>query len=108
MAGRLTDIVTEKLVDVPEVFARLEPKKVAELMGPGVNQIAEQIVSEMLPQVRPRPCCPHVPRARPRHRAHHHPARRERLHPRAPPPSRARRAAPTARRSRWGRRGCAG
>ena len=32
MAGRLTDIVTGKLVSVPEVFARLEPSKVAELI----------------------------------------------------------------------------
>lgn len=34
---------------MPEVFGRLEPDKVAELMAPGVNQIAEQVVSEMLP-----------------------------------------------------------
>ena len=49
MAGRLTDIVEDKLLSVPEVFGRLEPDKVAELMTPGVNQIAEQVVSEMLP-----------------------------------------------------------
>ena len=49
MAGRLTDIVTGKLVSVPEVFGRLEPSKVAELMAPGVDRIAEQIVGEMLP-----------------------------------------------------------
>ena len=49
MAGRLTDIVEGKLLSVPEVFGRLEPDKVAELMAPGVNQIAEQVVSEMLP-----------------------------------------------------------
>ena len=43
MAGRLTDIVEGKLLSVPEVFGRLEPDKVAELMAPGVNQIAEQV-----------------------------------------------------------------
>ena len=43
MAGRLTDIVEGKLLSVPEVFGRLQPDKVAELMAPGVNQIAEQV-----------------------------------------------------------------
>ena len=49
MAQRLTDMVTSKLLDVREVFGRLEPDRVAKLLAPGVDKIAEQVVAEMVP-----------------------------------------------------------
>ena len=49
MAQRLTDMVTSKLLSVREVFGRLEPNRVAELLEPGVDRIAEQVVGEMVP-----------------------------------------------------------
>ena len=49
MAKRLTDIVTTKLVDVKEVFGRIDPARFSELLAPGVDRIAEQVVGEMLP-----------------------------------------------------------
>ena len=45
MAQRLTAIITEQLIDVRKVFGRLEPDKVASLMAPGVNNIAEQVAA---------------------------------------------------------------
>jgi len=49
MAQRITDLVTTKLLDVGEVFKRLSPTKVADLLAPGVNRIAEDVVAEMSP-----------------------------------------------------------
>jgi uncharacterized membrane protein YheB (UPF0754 family) len=49
MASRLTDIVTTKLLDVKQVFARINPQRFSELLAPGVDRIAEQVVSEILP-----------------------------------------------------------
>ena len=49
MAGRLTDIVTSQLLEVKEVFARISPARFSELLSPGVDRIAEQVVAEMMP-----------------------------------------------------------
>ena len=49
MAERLTDMVTTKLLNVRHVFGRLEPDRVSELLAPGVDRIAETVVSEMVP-----------------------------------------------------------
>lgn len=49
MASRLTDIVTTKLLDVREVFRRISPRRFSELLAPGVDRIAEQVVGEMMP-----------------------------------------------------------
>ena len=49
MAQRLTDMITARLLNVREVFNRLEPARVADLMAPGVDRIAEQVVREMVP-----------------------------------------------------------
>uniref|UniRef100_A0A7S2CKA4 Uncharacterized protein n=1 Tax=Haptolina brevifila TaxID=156173 RepID=A0A7S2CKA4_9EUKA len=49
MAGRLTDIVTTQLLDVRDVFARISPARFSELLSPGVDRIAEQVVGEMMP-----------------------------------------------------------
>lgn len=49
MASRLTDIVTSKLLDVKQVFARIRPQRFSELLAPGVDKIAEQVVGEMVP-----------------------------------------------------------
>jgi hypothetical protein len=49
MAQRLCDLVTGKLLDVRQVFKRLDPDRVAELLTPGVDRIAEQVVAEMVP-----------------------------------------------------------
>ena len=49
MASRLTDIVTNKLLDVREVFMRISPRRFSELLAPGVDRIAEQVVGEMMP-----------------------------------------------------------
>jgi hypothetical protein len=50
MAKRLTDIVTGKLIHVQEVFQRISPQRFSELLAPGVDRIAGQVVSEMLPE----------------------------------------------------------
>ena len=49
MAKRLTEIVTTKLIDVREVFQRISPQRFSELLAPGVDRIATQVVTEMLP-----------------------------------------------------------
>jgi hypothetical protein len=49
MAERLTDLVTSKLLSVRAVFHRLDPNRVGELLAPGVDRIAEQVVGDMLP-----------------------------------------------------------
>ncbi|EOD36689.1 hypothetical protein EMIHUDRAFT_462323 [Emiliania huxleyi CCMP1516] len=49
MAARITDLVTNKLVDVEVVFRRLSPGKLASLLGPGVDRIAEDIVADIAP-----------------------------------------------------------
>ena len=49
MAQRLTDMVTGKLLDIGEVFGKLKPDRVAQLLAPGVDKIAEQVVAEMVP-----------------------------------------------------------
>ena len=54
MAGRLTDIVTKQLLDVREVFQRINPTRFSELLSPGVDRIAQTVVGEMLPEGRAR------------------------------------------------------
>lgn len=49
MAKRLTEIVTGKLLDVQEVFQRISADRFSSLLAPGVDRIAGQVVSEMLP-----------------------------------------------------------
>mmetsp|Transcript_9708 Transcript_9708/g.32204 ORF Transcript_9708/g.32204 Transcript_9708/m.32204 type:complete len:593 (-) Transcript_9708:155-1933(-) len=49
MAARITDLVTNKLVDVEVVFRRLSPGKLASLLAPGVDRIAEDIVADIAP-----------------------------------------------------------
>jgi len=49
MAQRITDMVTGQLLNVRQVFGRLDPDHVSRLMAPGVDRIAEQVVVEMVP-----------------------------------------------------------
>jgi uncharacterized membrane protein YheB (UPF0754 family) len=49
MSGRIVDMVTTKLIDVPSVFRRLDPAQVATLMEPEVELMASSIASEALP-----------------------------------------------------------
>ena len=49
MSGRIVDMVTTRLIDVPSVFRRLDPAEVATLMAPEVDSMASSIASEALP-----------------------------------------------------------
>ena len=49
MAQRLTDMVTTRLLSIRQVFGRLSPDRVAELMSPGVDSIAQTVVEETVP-----------------------------------------------------------
>ena len=43
MAQRITDMVTGQLLNVRDVFGRLDPDRVSRLMAPGVDRIATQV-----------------------------------------------------------------
>jgi uncharacterized membrane protein YheB (UPF0754 family) len=43
MASRITELVTGKLLDVSAVFRRIDPSRLASLLAPGVDRIAEQV-----------------------------------------------------------------
>jgi len=50
MAARIVDMVTEKLVDVPSVFRKLDPAAIAALLSPEVDVMASSIATEALPK----------------------------------------------------------
>ena len=55
MAGISVDLMLDKLFDVQEIFARLNPARVAQLLGPGLRDMTKHIIdtvaSEQLPKV---------------------------------------------------------
>lgn len=44
MAGRATDMITQRLIKVEEIFERVEPKQMAREMSPPVRQVSDELV----------------------------------------------------------------
>ncbi|CAM9626443.1 unnamed protein product, partial [Phaeothamnion confervicola] len=49
MASRMVDMVTDQLVDVDAVFARLNPHRVARLLSPEVTKMTQRVATDLLP-----------------------------------------------------------
>ncbi|KAK3262519.1 hypothetical protein CYMTET_28633 [Cymbomonas tetramitiformis] len=47
MTAIMTRLMTEKLIDLKEVFSRLDPKKVAVALKPGIAQVNERILNKV-------------------------------------------------------------
>lgn len=47
MAGKSVDLITSKLIDIQEQFARIDPKVVAKEMEPSMLRLARQITNEI-------------------------------------------------------------
>jgi len=50
MTEAMVDMVTSQLLTVKEAFARLEPRRVAQLLGPEVPKLTNEILKEILPK----------------------------------------------------------
>lgn len=48
MAGKATDMITTKLIDVEDQFAKIEPAVVAKQMGPNILRLARDITDEVM------------------------------------------------------------
>jgi len=48
MAGKAVDLLTAKLLDVKEIFSRLDPAKVAEEMEEEIQKVSKKIVDEVM------------------------------------------------------------
>lgn len=48
MAGKATDMITTKLIDVEKQFARIDPRVVAQEMEPSIMRLAREITEEVL------------------------------------------------------------
>lgn len=48
MAGKATDMITTKLIDVEDQFARIEPAVVAAQMGPSVLRLTREVTDEVM------------------------------------------------------------
>lgn len=48
MAVKAVDLMTDKLLDVKEVFSRVDPKKVSENLEKSILQISKQIINEVM------------------------------------------------------------
>lgn len=48
MAGIMTDLMTEKLVDIKEIFSRVKPEKMAALMAPAAAKTMRKVVTATL------------------------------------------------------------
>jgi len=55
MSETLVEMVTSQLLSVQEVFGRLDPRKIAKLLGPEVPKLTKSIASDILPKVFGRP-----------------------------------------------------
>lgn len=53
MAAKSVDMMTSKLVKVEEVFARIEPMRVADEMGPPLQRLTHQIIEETMEEDAP-------------------------------------------------------
>ncbi|GMH42194.1 hypothetical protein BSKO_10113 [Bryopsis sp. KO-2023] len=53
MAGRLVDLFTEKLIDVPEVFGRVDPEAVKQCCKEGTKAITRRSVEEIVKSIIP-------------------------------------------------------
>ena len=53
MAGTCTDLMTEKLINVKEVFSRLKPAEFSRVMEPGLISIMDTIINETAQQYVP-------------------------------------------------------
>ncbi len=47
MAGRATDMITQRLIRVEEIFERVEPRQMAREMSPPVRQLSEELVEDV-------------------------------------------------------------
>ncbi|MCS6984231.1 MAG: DUF445 family protein [Leptospiraceae bacterium] len=47
MAGRATDMITQRLIKVEEIFDRVEPKQMAREMSPPVRQVSDELVEDV-------------------------------------------------------------
>jgi uncharacterized membrane protein YheB (UPF0754 family) len=54
MAGISVDLMTDKLINVEEIFNRLDPNDVAKEMAPNMQRIAERVVNEAMNNYAPR------------------------------------------------------
>jgi uncharacterized membrane protein YheB (UPF0754 family) len=50
MAEKSVDLMTSKLIDVQEIFGKLEPKRVANDLQPVLNKMARQMINEVMEQ----------------------------------------------------------
>ena len=48
MAGKATDMITTKLIDVEDQFGRIEPAVVAAQMGPSILRLAREVTDEVM------------------------------------------------------------
>lgn len=48
MAGKATDMITTKLIDVEDQFARIEPAVVAAQMGPSILRLTREVTDEVM------------------------------------------------------------
>ncbi len=48
MAGKATDMITNKLIDVEDQFGRIEPAVVARQMGPHILRLAREVTDEVM------------------------------------------------------------
>lgn len=48
MASKATDMITTKLIDVEDQFARIEPAIVAKEMGPSILRLAREVTNEVM------------------------------------------------------------
>lgn len=49
MSETMVEMVTTQLLSVEEVFKRLEPRKIADLLGPEVPKLGQKIVDDLVP-----------------------------------------------------------
>lgn len=48
MASKTVDLMTTKLIDVQEIFSRIDPKRVSEDMQPVLERIAKQMIDDVM------------------------------------------------------------
>ncbi len=53
MADKAVDLITNRLITVEEVFGRLDPERVAEEMGPVVNELLEEVIDDVMTEQSP-------------------------------------------------------
>jgi len=53
MAGKTVDLLTTKLISLEDVFARLDPNKVASLLGPALHSMLANLIAGVAQQHSP-------------------------------------------------------